>query len=76
MQTGAMLVMLDRAMIIMRRITGSVRIVIMAGVLLRMHGKHRLARIRREHAPLQAGQYAEHRKPCENQFHQVRGTWQ
>ena len=67
---------LDRAMIVMRRITRRVRIVIMAGMFGLMHGKHRLARIIREDTSLQAGQYAEHRKPCENQSHQVRGTWQ
>lgn len=67
---------LDRAMLVMRRIARRVRIVIMAGMFGLMHGKHRLARILCEDAPLQAGQYAEHHKPCENQSHQVRGTWQ
>lgn len=70
-----MLMMFDRAMVVVRRVTRGLRIVIVAGMLHRVHGKYCLARIRSKGTPLQADQYAERHKPCEEQSHLARGTW-
>jgi hypothetical protein len=52
----SMLVVLQRAMIVMRGITGFARIMVMSGMLLFVKRNHHLAWIRRKRTDLQAGQ--------------------
>lgn len=73
--------MLQRALLIVRRITGRIRLLpavivmmIMASVLMQVHRGEHLAGIRREGAHLEASPSTQHKQPYENTPHQWPGS--
>jgi len=74
MATIAVMVMILRASIIMRRIPRItwMIVLVMTTTFRMVQGCENLARVGCQHTTLQADKNAEHREPCEQRFHQRR----
>ncbi len=68
----ALLMMLHRALPVVGGIAGLL-LMMMARMLLRMHGEHHRAGIRCESTPAEPGENTEYHQPSEEQSHQMRG---